>query len=101
MNGLFAVRAYQPFPCRVYPPAAAPLRGGFLDETAQPVRLKLRSQRSRRVAGTCTRDGPTWVGVTAPAQLLVFVVKPISKTQPPSRTDPVRSAPLPRFPITC
>jgi len=24
MNGVFALRAYQPFPCRIYPPAAAP-----------------------------------------------------------------------------
>src|SRR5262249_40112208 len=24
MNGVVALRAYQPFPCRIYPPAAAP-----------------------------------------------------------------------------
>src|SRR5262249_56218667 len=24
MKGVFALRAYQPFPCRIYPPAAAP-----------------------------------------------------------------------------
>src|SRR5262245_48772930 len=35
MNGVFALRAYQPFPCRIYPPAAGTGTASTLCNEAQ------------------------------------------------------------------
>src|SRR5262249_33202661 len=57
MKGVLALRAYQPFPCRIYPPAAAPYRAesNRLDPAAQP--MWTRSSEGRNQP-TCPSSSP-------------------------------------------